>query len=62
MIEASYVLLLVPDEELTEPIHFMIGPRQMLCGEETGLGVWQSERVTCMACRDALVRPIPEAG
>lgn len=49
----------IPDEELAEPIHLMLGVREMACGATEGVGVFVCvERVTCASCREAQGMPL----
>lgn len=50
--------VVIPDEELTDPIHVMTGPRSMLCGVESGHAVSLIDvgRMTCKDCCAILVK------
>lgn len=51
-LRAAGLPIVVPDEEITEPIHLLLSPHMMACGETAGLGMFdfQADRVTCKDC------------
>ncbi len=54
----AWSLVCIPDEELTEPIHYSAGYGLFACGiEPVGVAVWDPERVTCPECRRTLGLP-----